>query len=261
MHQVPALVGAGVDQQQRDQDGRMKLTICSGASPKGMQEYGHRFLISFAQFASEDIRLLFYTEAPVPMPRGDCRSLWDIPGTSAFMARHQANPEACGRKPTSKWKDSDRQAGYSFRFDAVKFFKQGFIPEAAAEEAGDGFLAWFDADVVFNQAFTASQITSLLPAGSDVAYLGRPPRHSEIGFQLYRLPQALPMLLRFRKLYDTDALFEHSETHSAYAFDRAREATEIAGHNLTPNGSGHVWPGSPLASFCMHLKGKRKFKK
>lgn len=239
----------------------MKLTICSGAHPKGMEEYGRRFLETFDRFAAADIDLLFYTEEPVAMPRGQCRSLWDIPGTAAFLARHRNSAEACGRQPGPRWKDGERAAGYSFRFDAVKFFKQGFIPEAAAQEAGGKFLAWFDGDVVFSRRFSAADVVGLLPAGHDVAYLGRPPRHSEIGFQLYRLPQAMPMLAKFRELYDTDAIFDHAETHSAYAFDRARVATGIAGHNLTPNGRGHVWPSSPLGRFSAHLKGKRKFGK
>lgn len=237
------------------------LTVCTGWHPAGWTQYAHRFVESFRQFWPADVRLIAFVEVPQDVPRVEVRSLWSIPGTREFQDRHAGNPAACGRAPAPHWKDRDRQKGYSFRYDAVKFYKQGFIPLAAAELAGDGLLAWFDADVVFHAKVDPEAVARLLPKGADVAYLGRPPKHSEIGFQLYRLPGALPHLRAFRDLYATDAVFGLRETHSAFAFDTALASSGVRGHNLTPNGSGDVWRDSPLRAFSTHLKGDRKFRR
>jgi hypothetical protein len=234
------------------------LTVISGASPKGMAEYGRTFLDTFAKHWPADVRLLFYTEEPMAMPRGENRLIWDIPGCRDFIERHRDNRAANGREPVPGWKERDRKAGYSFRFDAWKFCRQGFIPYAAAQEVGEGLLCWLDGDVVTHRDVPAGFVEGLLPRGASVAYLGRGQKHSEIGFQLYRLPDALPMLKHFRDIYSSDAVFELPEWHSAHVFDTARRESGITAHDLTPGGSGHVWHQSPLRHYTDHLKGDRK---
>jgi hypothetical protein len=234
------------------------LTVISGASPKGMREYGQAFLDSFAKHWPTSVRLLFYTEEPVAMPRGENRLIWDIPGCRDFIERHRENRAANGREPRIGWKDRDRQTGYSYRYDAWKFCRQGFIPLAAAQEIGDGLLCWLDGDVVTHRDVPEGFIESLLPAGKDVAYLGRGEKHSEIGFQLYRLPHALPLLERFRSWYASDGVFGLREWHSAFVWDLARRESGLRAHDLTPGGSGHVWMQSPLRQYTDHKKGDRK---
>lgn len=238
--------------------GQPLLTICTGWSPTGWHEYGEDFLRTFRQFSSSDIQLLVYAEEDTPLPGAIVHQVRNIHGCGQFLERHEGSDAARGREPKPWWKERAIRAGYNWRFDAVKFSRQAFIPEDAAFHCGTSFLAWFDGDVRFTAPFSAREIISLLPHGQDVAYLGRPPKHSEIGFQLYRLPQALPLLRMFRQLYSTDEVFKLKEWHSAYAWDWARERSNVAAHNLTPNGTGHVWHASPLRRFSDHLKGDRK---
>ena len=233
------------------------LTVCTGWSPKGWIEYGEAFVHSAARHWSSDIRLLAYVEELIELPIGECRSVLQIPGCVEFIDKYRDDKRANGRDVQPNWKEAAKKRGYHFRWDAWKFCRQGFIPLAAAQECETEYLAWFDADVVTFADVSAKDITSLLPSGYDVAYLGRP-KWSEIGFQLYRLPAALPMLEQFSRYYRDETVFDLHEWHSAYVFDRAREATGIAGWNLTPNREGDVWPYTPLSKFSVHLKGDRK---
>lgn len=239
----------------------MALTICTGWSPAGWQEYAHRFVDGFTRFWPADVRLIAFVEEIVPLPAGrhviEQRLLSEIPGAAEFIQRHRKTPERCGRAPVRGWKDKEVAAGYSFRFDAVKFARMAFITHAAALEVGDGVMAWFDADVVTHAAVPPGFVEGLL-GEADICYLGREPKHSEIGFTAYRLPAALPMLWHYRETYHTDAVFGLPEWHSAYVWDVARLASGAKARNLTPGGHGHVWFQSPLARYTDHLKGKRK---
>lgn len=233
------------------------LTICTGWSPKGWKEYGEAFAESFARYWPDDVKLLAYVEEPVDLPRGECRSVLDIPGCRAFIDKYRDDRRANGRDVQPHWKAAAKARGYHFRWDAWKFCRQGFIPLAAAQECETEYLAWFDADVVTFAPVVTQDVINLLPRGYSVAYLGRV-RWSEIGFQLYRLPDAMAMLEQFAAYYRDETVFHLPEWHSAYVFDRAREQTKIAGWDLTPGREGDVWPYTPLSKFSFHLKGDQK---
>lgn len=242
-----------------------KLTVVTGWSPAGYLEYGRRFAETFAQFWPKDVDLIVYGEEPVKLPRGEFRTLDRIPGCMEFLLRHN-NRVARGKVPAigfeNRWKPKHKLEGYNFRFDAWKFCRQGFIPENAASgtnlNEGRSLLCWLDGDVVTHTRVPAGFINGLLPEGSAVAYLGRGLKHSEIGFQLYDLSRAWPMLQDFAAIYRTDEVFTLKEWHSAFVFDEARRRSRVRAHDLTPQGYGHVWHQSPLRMYMDHLKGDRK---
>lgn len=244
------------------------LTVVTGWSPEGYVQYGRRFAETFHRFWPADVNLVVYGELPVKLPRGEFRPLNSIPGCMEFINRHCDNPEQCGRASIPGWKEKEVRNGYSYRFDAVKFCRQGFIPENAAvclnPDNDPQYLCWLDGDVVTKAPVPAGFIEGLLPDGYDVAYLGRGQKHSEIGFQLYKLTTsedvepALSMLMEFSEIYSTDEVFKLREWHSAFVFDEARRRSGVRAFDLTPGGNGHVWPTSPLGKFMDHLKGERK---
>jgi hypothetical protein len=237
----------------------VSLTVVTGWSPAGFAEYGHRFAAGFARYWPPDVDLVVYGEEPVALERGEFRRLDSIPGCSDFLFRHRDRDMARGRSPAPHWKPKAHALGYNWRHDAWKFCRQEFIPAAAARACHTEFLAWFDGDVVFFDWPPASHvITQLLPPDRSVAYLGRHPKWSEIGFQLYRLPAAMPMLEEFSRLYSSDEVFALKESHSAFVFDTALARFPGMGWDLTPGGRGHVWLDSPLAHFSEHMKGSRK---
>lgn len=240
-------------------------TVVTGFSPSGYRLYGARFLETFNRHWPRAADLKVYTESQiVPLPRGEIRDVLAIDGLAAFLDRHAGVPEHCGRKPNRFWRPKDLAVGYNFRFDAVKFCRQCFIPQHAAQSLNDGqVLCWSDADVVtfrdIPDDFAASQLD-----GSDLCYLGRGDKHSEIGFWATRLnSRTRAFLAELADLFRTDHIFEMREWHSAFAFDVCRERFVEAGgkaRDMTPGGLGHVWFQSELGRYMDHLKGDRRKK-
>lgn len=247
------------------------LTVCTGWSAKGWSEYGQRFAQTFDQFWHQRVRLIVYGEEPRQLPGMDGTRdvqflpLKSIAGFQSFYDEYSPLPAFNGRKKLNEhhWKERAVAAGYNWRYDAVKFSRQGFIPLAAFLQCQPGdYLAWLDGDVVTHAPVLPEYITSLLPADKHIAYLGRGPKHPEIGFQLYRVgPVALAFLREFERIYRSDEVFSLKEWHSAYVWAHALESVgRHYAHDLTPGGSGHVWHESPLRRWTDHLKGERKHK-
>jgi hypothetical protein len=242
----------------------MKLTIVTGWSPKGWDVYARDFYHSFMRFFG-DVKFVTYTEEPQELKNFTVRHVWDIPGARDFMSEFKDDELANGRQPAAGWKSSAVAKGYNFRFDAVKFCRQGFIPYHALTLCDTEYMAWFDADVRAFGSVAVERILEMLPSDKDVAYLGRKGRHSEIGFQLYSARDgAFAVAGEFARLYYSRDIFQLPEWHSAYAFDQAVRSMEKAGkaacHNITPECThSDVWNYSPLAKFSVHLKGDRKY--
>ncbi len=241
----------------------MKTTIVTSFSERGYHEYGFRFLEGFSHHVPGEIDLIVYAEHRFPVPdRVTVRPLFGIDLAADFIDQFKDDPLACGREPTPVWKQRDRDAGYSFRTDAVKFCRKVFAISDAAQRMLDGrpphLLVWMDADVITYQSVPADLFSDLL-GDADAAYLGRDGAHSECGFLAFRLPIALPLIMSWEHFYKSGNFLRAREWHDSYLFDLARE--EVPGlryRNLTPGGHGHVWFQSPLGQYFDHLKGKRK---
>jgi hypothetical protein len=236
------------------------IRICTGWSPTGRLQYGERFMESFDKHWPHGVQLQVYTEEPHNTPRGSTKSLWRIPGAVEFAARHRDNGLMNGTTPRAGWKESDLRKGYSFRFDAHKFYKQILIPQAASLDMADGdILVWLDGDTVTLKPVPLDFVPGLLGA-AEVCYLNRQPKHSEIGFWAVRLnPKVRQFLAHMATLYTDDLFVQLPQWHSAYVWDRAREAANLTeAHLCKPGSRGHVWPTSPLARYLRHDKGIRK---
>lgn len=236
------------------------ITVCTGFSPVGYDQYASWCLDSFARHWPKDVRLVAYVERPVVMPRGAGLPL-SVTGINAFIDAWKDTPLACGREPTERWKDNERAAKYSYKWDAVKFCRQLAIPAHAAEGLPDGdTLVWLDADVLAFRPVPASLVSDLL-GDADLCYLGRGAKHSEIGFWAVKLsPATREFLNALRDVYISEDVFGLREWHSAYVFDyvRGKYAPKMVTRDLSPGGRGHVWFTTPLGNCLDHLKGDRK---
>lgn len=238
----------------------MRIRVCSGFNPAGRLQYGDRFLRTFDSNWHPSVELQVYVEEPTPMPRDAERSLWAIEGALQFNDRHRLNKAVHGREPRPCWKPRELQVGYSFRTDAGKFWKQILIPEAAAADLYDGdILVWLDGDVETIAPVPLGFVPELL-ASADVAFLGRPPKWSEIGFWAVRINSSTRHFLHdIAEMYRTDAFLAHPQWHSAYIWDVVRNRSQLVERNLCHKGAhGHVWPQTPLAKYTRHDKGPRK---
>jgi hypothetical protein len=237
----------------------MTIKVCSGFSQAGYVEYGTRFLETFDAHWPQTIALEVFTEAKVEMPRGSCRSLWECKGVGNFIDRHKRILAHNGREPNQFWRDKHRVRGYHYKFDAVKFCRQCFIPEKASEGMADGdILVWLDADVVTFNDIPKGFVEKLI-GDADIAFLGRERFHTELGFWAVRInARTREFLFQFADIWRTDRVFSLPEWHSAFVFDHCRRKAGLNERNLTPKGSGHVWFQSPLRHYTDHCKGERK---
>lgn len=239
----------------------MKTTVVTSFSAAGYELYGRRFIETFDRYFPGEIDLVVYAEAPFPYnpdSRLTVRSLFDVTAFTDFVRRHDGDPLVAGRHQGPTWKEKDRQDGYCYRFDAMKFCRKVFAMADAAWRSEDGLLVWLDADSFAFDRAPSNFFIGLL-GDADAAYLGRDGTHSECGFLAFRLPAAIPLILQWENFYRRDAAFKEREWHDSYLFDRARElAPQVVCRNLTPGGRRHVWVNSPLAAFMDHLKGERK---
>ena len=104
-----------------------------------------------------------------------------------------------------------------------------------------------------------SFIPDLLGDG-DVAFLGREPKHSEIGFWAVRINiKTRSFLADIAETYKSHRFAELKEWHSAYVWDDCRRRAGLKEVNLcAPGARGHVWPATRLQEFTRHDKGARK---
>jgi len=236
----------------------MKIEVVTGHYENGYREYGKRCLESFDRHWPANVKLTVYTEYTFGCPGAEIRHLYDLKEASSFLARHHDNPHAQGRqqKPGTCWKKKDSDAGYNFRFDALKFCKMAFYTADAARRSDADVLIWLDGDVLTFADVPGGFLENVIPDGHTCAFLGREPYHSETGFVAFTRSSAIPRL--WGDMYSSDSVFKLPEWHSAYCFDIARKTSGEKCHNLTPGGKKHVWFASPLGTFSDHLKGRRK---
>ncbi len=237
----------------------MRIKVCSGWAPSGSKLYGRRFLDSFDRHWNSDVLLEVYTEEPEPMPRGACRSLWDIPGARELIIKTDTLRHRGRDKNHGKWKRGALEAGYNFKWDAKKFFKQCIIPQQAAIGMQDNdILVWLDGDVITTSSISQTFIESLI-GPTDICYLGRTNTHAEIGFYAVRInDKTRAFLADMAEIYISGEFEIMPETHSSWIWGVSKNRSGLIEKNLTPGRRGHVFPQSPLAVALIHNKGKRK---
>lgn len=240
------------------------ILVCSGFNSSGYAEYGKNFLSTFDKHWPVEVGLRVYAEARVDAPRRSWRNLWHCAGVAEFIEKYGATAKYCGREVMPGWGVKDRERKYCYRYDAVKFCRQLFIPEQVIIEGlasgtlrqGD-ILVWLDADVVTFKDVPLDFIPGLLK-DYDACYLGRQKLHSEIGFWAVRInPQTRAFVSSLADMYRKGEVFKLQEWHSAFVWDhcRVKHSDMVRFLNLTPGGYGHVWWRSPLKEYTDHLKG------
>lgn len=244
----------------------MAVTVCTGWHPPAWEHYASRFVETFDKHWPGDVRLIGYAEQPAEMVRGVCRDLWSIPGARQFYDTHSKILAHCGLEPTPHWRPKDRRifantGEAAWRWDALRFFKQCIIPDAASKELPDGdVLVWLDADIVTFADVPADLLDKLL-GRADICYLGRN-KGAEIGFWAVRLnPDSRKFLAELSAMYLEDRVFGLPQWHSAFAFDHVRlqcQRAGLAAKDLTPGGRDHVFVVSPIGRWLDHLKGSRR---
>lgn len=242
----------------------MTTTVVTGFGPAGYDLYGKNFLKTFDLYWPKNVNVYYYVESPVDSPRGTCLSLWLCDGAHEFFERNKDIAEYCGRAEVKGWREKDRKNGYSFRWDAVKWFRQIVIPNHAAGLMNDGdILAWFDADVVTFKDVPDQFIDKLVGHLWDLVYIGRDKGEPELGFWAVRLnPVTRAFLKAMADCYTSDEVFKLEQYHSGFVFDNKMKVYEnLLGmkiKSLAPPMNGHIWHCTPLGDYSDHLKGPKR---
>ena len=238
----------------------MRTQVVSGFSPGGYEEYGRAFMGTFYPHWPESVSVAVYVEENCQAPEFvDQRLLSEIPGCMEFITKYKDDPRATGKEPVPGWRKKDERAGYAWRFDAVRFCRQLFIPQHAVSQLHDGdIFCWLDGDVITYKDVPEEFIDNLLRE-NDLVYLGRQNGATELGFWALRInPLTRSFVAELAVLCTSEQIFKMPEWHSGFVWDRIRENYEELGmkaRNLTPMGQGHVWFQCELGCYTDHLKG------
>lgn len=239
----------------------MTNSVVTAFSAKGYREYGARMLESWAKHNNGHKLVVYTSDMDRCLSGVEQREQAEIPDFQGFLSFWAGNKAVQGRDPVPGWKARELQVGYSYKWDAYKFFRMVYVMWHAAHAQGAGTMIWLDGDHVLRKQLPRDLFERWLSAGCAYAYLGREPKHSETGLVVFRLPEALPILDAWYAYYHDGTFLQEHEWHSAYLFDRAREQFPlIRGNNLTPGGTGHVIHAHEAGQWIDHLKGDRKRK-
>lgn len=250
------------------------ISVVTSCSAKGWEEYGQRFVRSFAEHWPAEIPLHLVSEddltsvaLEVPFPKQyRVMSLWSrAPQARAFHERHEFNPRMHGRERMPKdvgWTPKKQDRGYNFRYDAYRFAKKVFAIDLVAKEVECGRLFWIDADVVTFDDVPIHLLERMLPTDVALSCLDRGDYHSECGFVGYNLdhPQCREFIAAFADLYASDRVFELQEWHDSWVFDWLRREMNIPTFAIPHNSRHHPFVNSDLGKVMDHLKGARKAK-
>lgn len=234
----------------------MKFHCVTTTNAKGWNETGRRMAGSFiAKWPSEAKPLTVYAEDfDLHLPDIEVRRLpaW----LGEFKAKHGSTPAAVGQ----------RNGGYDYRWDAVKFAHKVAALTDFAEPLADGVLIWLDADTFTHADLTTDWLESLFPEPAYLAWLDRINAHPECGFVMYRCshPYHQSFMQAYRNLYTSGELFKLPQTNDCTALEHIVTAKVLRGKIPPPVSlSGdktwhHPFVNGPLGSRLDHMKGPRK---
>jgi hypothetical protein len=240
-----------------------RFQVVTTFSAKGFQQYGERMLASVEKHWPRDIPIIVYVEGfELPATsRGIARDLNKIGWLTAFKQRHEKNSSAHGR---------GRTGPYDFRFDAVRFAHKVAAVIDAGQFAIHMFspaglsdcLIWLDGDTLAHADMPMEAMEGFMPDDKAVAWLNRTHSYPECGLVIYNLkhPGVANLFTHWRRLYETDALFDLRETHDSFVLEHLVGDLGLPTHSLSGDAvdSHHPAANGPMSAFVDHLKGDRK---
>lgn len=242
-----------------------RTVVVTSFSDEGLKVYGERFLYTFALHWSQEVDLVVYHEgACTPGPWRNV-NLLEVQSCAEFMVRHKDSPLVQGReyRTGDRWKATEIQCGYNFRYDAYKFARKVFAIADAARSVESGTrLIWLDADIYTYRPVTNELLEAVVPSDVDISFLARRRYHSECGFVGYNIKEdgcALRFIQEFERQYAEDAFFRWREWHDSFVFDELRNVLHPSEYRIPNKGKSDPLDTSPLGECMVHLKGNRKY--
>jgi hypothetical protein len=234
---------------------------------------------SFCENWPETVTLHIYPESCNPAIRNHShvtlKRLEEIPELMTFKNRWRDVPKANGDVSADPVRSRRKDSGKGFKWHAIRFAHKVYAIFDCARETDADFLVWMDADTICHSPVTMQDLYRMIPADSELCYLGRKGKYSECGLYAMNLksPNIQNFLKEFQRVYDDaeNGIFQLDEWHDSFVFDDVRKkfpqmrqldwAAHL--HDLRPQpgnstGEGHPLINSEWGAWLDHLKGGRK---
>jgi hypothetical protein len=243
----------------------MKYSVITSFNDEGFHHYGKRFIETFEKHWPKEVELLIFHEGELhpEIERHSNYNLMEVGQCVDFINTNKDVPLFNGKhiNQPSRWKSKCVDAGYNFRFDAVKFCRKVFAIYKAATIALEGKMFWVDADVITFNNVSLHLLDMVMPDDYDTSHLKRPGAHSECGFVGYNLEHIATwgLIRYFADLYVTGGVFNLKEWHDSFVYDYCLDYLSIDDYVIPSTNRGHVFINSELGEYMDHLKGDRKF--
>jgi hypothetical protein len=258
---------------------KMKIAVVTTFHEKGLKEYGQRMIDSFCDHWPAEVKLHIYPEMCNPAIKDHnhvtLKRLEEISELMTFKNRWKDVPKANGDVSADPVRSKRKDAGKGFKWHAVRFAHKVYAIFDCAKETDADFLVWMDADTICHSPITMQDLYKMIPADSELCYLGRKGKYSECGLYAMNLrsPNVQAFLKEFQRFYDQaeQGIFRLAEWHDSFVFDAVRvkfpQMRQIDWaahlHDLRPapgmsSGEGHPLINSQWGAWLDHLKGGRK---
>jgi hypothetical protein len=257
----------------------MKISVVTTFHEAGLKEYGQRMINSFCENWPETVTLHIYPESCNPAISNHnhvtLKRLEEIPELMTFKNRWRDVPKANGDVSADPVRSRRKDSGKGFKWHAVRFAHKVYAIFDCARETDADFLVWMDADTICHSPITMQDLYRMIPADSELCYLGRKGKYSECGLYAMNLrsQNVQNFLKEFQRVYDDaeNGIFVLEEWHDSFVFDAVRKkfpqmrqldwAAHL--HDIRPSagnstGEGHPLINSDWGAWLDHLKGGRK---
>lgn len=239
----------------------MKTVVVTSFTPEGYKQYGRNFLKTWDMHWPKDVELRVYTHNQT-LKKVQTENIEEIQKVRDFLERHKENLICHGKVPDGlRWKQSEIDEGYAFRFDAYKFGRKPFVMAHAMRKFGRGAqvkLFWIDADIITFSRIPDNFLDSLLPDKMQMCFLPGQQDLTEssvVGFNLSH-DYTQEFLAEFEYIYEYDKFYDYPCWDDGHIFDylvakRKPRYQYILSHR-------QPFEASKLGLHMVHLRGPAK---
>ena len=257
----------------------MKIAVVTTFHEEGLKKYAQKMIDTFCANWPAEVTLHIYPEKCNPIIRNHAHvTLTDLDSVSeltAFKETWKDVPKANGDVSADPIRSKRKDSGKGFKCHDVRFAHKVYAIFDCARETDADILIWMDADTICHSPITMQDLYRMIPADSELCYLGRNGKYSECGLYAMNLrsQNVQNFLKEFQQFYDQaeQGIFRLAEWHDSFVFDAVRikfpqmRQLDWAAHlhDLRPapgmsSGEGHPLINSEWGAWLDHLKGGRK---
>jgi len=257
------------------------ITVVTTFHQPGLEQYGQRFLDSFAQRVDKRIKLLVYAEACHPVnPDPEQIKIFDsfeaLPKLNEFKAKWGKVPHANGDITNHPARNGRKDWQKKFKWDAVRFANKTYAVYDACERSTD-WCVWMDADTYVHSDWSYDDFKAQLPEDAWITYVGRGKGSQtwpECGFYGMNLRNETckKFLAEFERVYEDaeNGIFKLAEWHDSFVFGNILNSmkqqdpnafdysAEMYLREAKSGGGGHPLINGVLGTWIDHMKGVRK---